>query len=304
MWQCLYPQLNKDGTTFFCGKCVGCRQRHQSGWALRVMLESTLWPSSLFVTLTYDENNLPLTADFEPTLSVRDIQLFFKRLRKTLGRTIRYFGSGEYGPTGGRPHYHLVIFNVYPEEEEIIWKAWNNGFITTSELTPQRANYAAKYTLKLRNPDEVIDTTSSESLLDGIVPERAFMSRNPGIGSIGRNMIQDWASRRTSVSSPKSSLTENGRKNLKLPTFPGYLKFGKTLYPVPRYLKSELNNTLNAWLSSQGVSPQDVKLLMSDQRLFNTDIEQATAARFSNAERARRSYRKTVTKGKTHEPPF
>ncbi len=49
-----------------------------------------------------------------PYLRKRDLQLFFKRLRKNLSRfsdaKIRYFAMGEYGPVHFRPHYHFLLF--------------------------------------------------------------------------------------------------------------------------------------------------------------------------------------------------
>lgn len=51
-----------------------------------------------------------------------DVQNFFKRLRQNLNRnynyeeSFSYFSCSEYGPTTGRPHYHLLIF--FPREKE------------------------------------------------------------------------------------------------------------------------------------------------------------------------------------------
>lgn len=49
-----------------------------------------------------------------PYLRKRDLQLFFKRLRKNLSKfsdaKIRYFAMGEYGPVHFRPHYHFLLF--------------------------------------------------------------------------------------------------------------------------------------------------------------------------------------------------
>lgn len=54
-----------------------------------------------------------------PYLRKRDLQLFFKRLRKNLSKfsdaKIRYFAMGEYGPVHFRPHYHFLLFFDAPE---------------------------------------------------------------------------------------------------------------------------------------------------------------------------------------------
>lgn len=49
-----------------------------------------------------------------PYLSKRILQLFLKRLRKYLdkyeGQKIRFFATGEYGPTSFRPHFHILLY--------------------------------------------------------------------------------------------------------------------------------------------------------------------------------------------------
>lgn len=112
-----------------CGKCVGCRLDRAKDWAGRCVHESRLWDSNLFITLTYNDKHLPKNYSLEP----RDLQLFWKRLRKWvfspngLGRVpeyevvdgkkivvngVRYYAAGEYGEHTGRPHYHAIVFNL------------------------------------------------------------------------------------------------------------------------------------------------------------------------------------------------
>lgn len=137
-----------------CGKCNTCRNRKASAWVSRLNDEASCWPYVWFVTLTYDEQNVPFmlydaaheqlcdpsTGSFVQItdnkehvylckhpkfrhLSVSDCQLFFKRLRyycDFIGFQtkeyvkIRYYLVGEYGPTTIRPHYHLLLFFKSP----------------------------------------------------------------------------------------------------------------------------------------------------------------------------------------------
>lgn len=60
-----------------------------------------------FLTLTYDDLNLPRFGQ----LVKRDLQLFFKRLRKITG-PFRYVACGEYGELKRRPHFHVALFGV------------------------------------------------------------------------------------------------------------------------------------------------------------------------------------------------
>jgi hypothetical protein len=105
-----------------CGRCVGCRLEKSRQWANRCMLELQYHESSFFVTLTYDDDHVPVTYYSENddgearsalTLRFRDLQLFLKRLRKEhYYERLRFFACGEYGSTTYRPHYHAIIFGL------------------------------------------------------------------------------------------------------------------------------------------------------------------------------------------------
>lgn len=92
-----------------CGQCVGCKLEYSRQWAMRCVHEASLYSENCFVTLTYNEANLPR----DGMLCLRDFQLFMKRLRKFSGRGVRFFACGEYGSDKGRPHYHACIFNFF-----------------------------------------------------------------------------------------------------------------------------------------------------------------------------------------------
>lgn len=105
------PHVVGDKIALPCGQCIGCRIDRSSQWAMRCMHERRMWekthPGS-FLTLTYDPKKLPSDGG----LVKRDLQLFMKRLRKQEGSGVRFYGVGEYGGQFGRPHYHVILFNV------------------------------------------------------------------------------------------------------------------------------------------------------------------------------------------------
>ena len=76
-----------------CGRCIGCRLERARQWSIRCIHEASLYEANCFVTLTYDDDNLPLDGSLRP----RDMVLFLKRLRKRFGPGIRFFQCGEYG---------------------------------------------------------------------------------------------------------------------------------------------------------------------------------------------------------------
>lgn len=109
-----------------CGRCIGCRLEYSRQWANRCLLELEYHKEACFVTLTYDDDHVPISRYPDPatgealpclTLRKRDFQLFMKRFRKALGDIqIRFFAAGEYGRQTFRPHYHAIIFGWKPKD--------------------------------------------------------------------------------------------------------------------------------------------------------------------------------------------
>lgn len=154
-----------------CGRCISCRLNKARAWSIRIMHEVKTSKVSCFVTLTYNDENLPKNK----SLVVEDVQKFFKRLRKNTKLKLRYFLGGEYGEIQKRPHYHAVIFGLSKEFHAEIERSWSLGFVTVDDVTPERAMYVAKYTTKKLSGPAV-------SEYDGRKPEFGLMSRRPGIG--------------------------------------------------------------------------------------------------------------------------
>lgn len=135
-----------------CGRCPDCTARRISGWSFRLMQEDKVSNSSLFITLTYDTSNVHITPNGFMGLRKRDIQLFFKRLRKSHGRAhafngkrIKYYAVGEYGGRTMRPHYHIILFNA---SIKLIQDAWNQGQVHYGQVTGASVGYTLKYISK------------------------------------------------------------------------------------------------------------------------------------------------------------
>ena len=82
-----------------CGQCIGCRLERSRQWAIRCTHEASLWEKNCFITLTYNDENLPK----DGSLDVTHFQKFMKRLRKKHGAGIRFYHCGEYGDKFGFP---------------------------------------------------------------------------------------------------------------------------------------------------------------------------------------------------------
>lgn len=187
-----------DTITVPCGRCIGCLKRNATDWVTRIVNECSLHVDNCILHLTYDYSHLPA----DGSVKLRDLQLFFKRLRKRLGNVrIRYFACGEYGDKKQRPHYHVIIFGWKPSDLQLedtsakgnclysskfIASVWGNGRVRVGDVTVQTAGYVARYSLKKR----------FEQPVDGKSPEFHTMSRRPGIGfgyyeQYRKNAIQD-----------------------------------------------------------------------------------------------------------------
>lgn len=129
-----------------CNRCEVCRQNRLSDWVVRLTAEYRSCVFSYFITLTYNDANLPINDNGDSCLVKRDVQLFMKRLRKRLfNHSIRYFTVGEYGTRFGRAHYHSIIFSDKPITYDDFNTSWDLGFIHIGQVTAKSISYVAKY---------------------------------------------------------------------------------------------------------------------------------------------------------------
>lgn len=146
-----------------CGQCIGCRLERSRQWAVRCFHESQMHDASEFVTLTYDDDHVPV----DYSLHYSDFQLFMKRLRKFFFKrrqaetatgavkelshdntddsrsdercgarsaNIRFYMCGEYGENTSRPHFHSCLFGVLFPDRKFFKETAAGGRIYTSEI--------------------------------------------------------------------------------------------------------------------------------------------------------------------------
>lgn len=154
------------------------------------MQQEKVSTSARFITLTYAPKYMTrehgtITDNGFMGLYYRDVQLFFKRLRKaqvSYGKRrnvkvvpIRYYGVGEYGEEYYRPHYHVILFNAV---EELIQPAWDLGQVHYGTVTYASIGYCLKYMCK--------PNRGRRFGRDDRPKEKAFMSKG-----IGKNYLTD-----------------------------------------------------------------------------------------------------------------
>lgn len=162
------------------------------------MHEASLYADNSFITLTYDDENLPV----DHSLDKKHFQKFIRSLRDAnRGERVRYYHCGEYGTNLSRPHYHAILFN-YDFYDKELWKVengnkiyisdelssyWGRGYVTLGEVTSESAGYVARYCTKkitgTRADEHYYTVDKYGEFRDGLQPEYATMSSKPGIGA-------------------------------------------------------------------------------------------------------------------------
>lgn len=175
---CVTPYItqSRDGKIVAvpCGKCIQCLKDFQNEWSFRLTQECKRTILPLFITLTYNDEHLPLGEDedgnIQSVLLKSDFQKFMKRFRRynpQLSMGCRYFAVGEYGSKKNRCHFHAVL--ILPEIRldnikkqrlflNYIYKrvlyAWSLygkeiGFVKVSPCDDKQIRYVTKYMNKI-----------------------------------------------------------------------------------------------------------------------------------------------------------
>lgn len=187
--QCLTPITVHKGTesesVVPCGKCPACRANRRQEWIIRLKSEYFSSIESHFITLTYDDQHLPITELVDSntgeilTKAYPDkvgFQKFLKRLRKNLSFSFRYFSISEYGDKTLRPHWHMLLFFNEKNSDrrkfyDIVKSSWQQGNVMFGKCEEGSITYCTKYMFK-----------PSDYPL-GIKDTKMLCSRRPAIGS-------------------------------------------------------------------------------------------------------------------------
>lgn len=137
-----YLARNQLIQTIPCQHCWACKLNKSAEWATRAMLETQEHDYNYFITLTYDDEHLPIPEYMtykeqwnlgykilelenriendgtwiDGTLYPEHVKKFIKDLRNYAKRKlgidgIKYLYCGEYGENK-RPHYHMLLFGM------------------------------------------------------------------------------------------------------------------------------------------------------------------------------------------------
>lgn len=185
-----------------CGKCLKCLLKRKAQWSFRLVEEKRNSFSSYFVTLTYDDKNIPrgdecyssnkndhfdfiknLKANEKPkALALRsDISMeeYQRKIHgiKSVGK-LKYFAVSEYGERLCRPHWHYILFNV--RDIRNIDLSWGKGIIQIDECNINTIDYVLKYMLKY---PKGADMETREK-------EKSYMSKGIGVNAFNGEIIE------------------------------------------------------------------------------------------------------------------
>ncbi len=259
-----------DCIPFPCGICLHCKINKRRVWTHRILLEQRMHDDSCFVTLTYNEKNIPKNRQLEKT----DLQKYIKRLRyKT--RKFRYYAVGEYGDKNWRPHYHLALFNLGQIDSQDIISSWKKNTekdcpTVVGDLNKDSACYIAGYVMKKL-------TNKKDKRLNGLSPEFMISSRGTKKepGGIGYPYVKDLAERLNKFKYKQDEVTNQlYHKGRPLP-LGGYLT--RTLSTLTKISEKALNQKFDEYLEtiySNHINPEDsywIKQFEDDERMLQSE---------------------------------
>lgn len=189
-----------------CGKCIECRKQRVNSWFVRLKSDLKQASSAYFITLTYDNSCITCTDNGLPTLDYKDVQKYWKRLRKKQTEKISYFLVGEYGTNTIRPHYHAIVFNCVDKNHLV--NEWNLGHVHVGTVTDKSLYYTLKYAHK-----SVVESPVGTEPWDDRLPEKAMMSKGLGLTFLTPEMYNYYDQ------DPSRAVTMLGNKKLPLPRY-------------------------------------------------------------------------------------
>lgn len=198
--KCIHPiYLKKEKILVPCGQCTFCKIMRSKDWSTRILHECGYWEDKIFITLTYDDDNLPENN----SLSKKDLKDFIKKIRKASKKKLKVYGCGEYGDITKRPHMHLIIFGLsekfFQHKYSSIYesKYWGKGDIHIGSVSYDSARYTADYCQKKYYGTKALETYYGM--------EQPFQVYSQGIG-------KQWALDNQEYLKQKLGCTVDGRE--------------------------------------------------------------------------------------------
>lgn len=206
--------------------CDGCYNHYVRFMELKVGAESFMARQTLFVTLTFNDESLPLAFGAPEPL----FKQYMQNMRRMFGG-IRAVPCFEYGSFTGRPHFHAILFfhdrlPQFPLNVRTDLKGWSHGFsqyeppVTVGGVASYTLGYIAKKGGTLLRPSNGLGKQY-------FINYAAFLARNR------RPLLKDEFGIRVAVPNlEKTSLSKGdlpGQRRLKEFLFPPSHHWGQLM---------------------------------------------------------------------------
>lgn len=288
MARCMYPymverKLYHNQTDKYvpvpCGKCPNCLKRRLASWSFRLEMESLRWTVQHFITLTYDNDHVPITDNTFLSLKKKDVQDFFKRLRKRSGK-LRYYVCGEYGTNTKRPHYHAIIFGNATLMETDIIRSWPHGDVYFGKVEAGSIRYTVQYLDK--------GAWTPAHSRDDREPEYSSMSQ--GIGS---NWLTEAQVKSFLADPSKGYIYDREGRKIAIPSY--YKKRMYDYFGTDRTVANHPSILVHRddMLDAKETHHEAIAEIMQEQDPPEEDTEERNEARRMAIENYRRSKRKS-----------
>lgn len=285
-----------------CGKCLPCLKKRKQQWSYRLTEQMRDSFSAYFVTLTYDEENVPWS-NYQMTANERDHKMFLKELKKwespkylkkyrddismeelnrkkqgiktteiylqedgNIGqrrKKLEYYGVIEYGDITRRPHYHYILYNVVDIRN--IEKAWQKGRIQVDECNVNTIDYVLKYMLK----------EPGEKVYEERCPEKSFVSKGMGRFALNGELVRH-------IKTPQGNMVVNTRGH----------KVALPRYYRKKYLTDDEAKAKNLYIASSIEQKQKDEEEKAERYGYDKGIKDHNAKNARLNELKRRSIRR------------
>lgn len=278
---------NNDGTVneydilAKCGKCPRCLAQKSEQWAFRIFQQCKDCTSRYFVTLTYQNSQLPSSRNGYASLKTGHVRDFIKRLRYYDDNDqLKFFACGEYGSNFYRPHYHICLFNL--KALNSIGEAWQNphsehdnvyGYVHIGELNAKSAAYCAKYMCKMKKVPYFAT--------DDRTPEFHRMSKGLGENFLTDEMVRYYQS------NPFNLSVKFNNRRIPLPNY-----YRKKIWTDPQVLEDQILYVKADIEKRRAKKAQEIKRLYKGKLSFKEYEERHKLHLWNNLLTKTRSYEK------------
>lgn len=172
-----------------CGRCLNClvtKQSQLTFLANKELLDVySRGQGASFVTLTYDDEHIPVNDNGLVTLRKADLQKWLKNMRRQMEYynekiPFKYVACGELGDETSRPHYHICLLGLTDVQvSKYTRKLWKHGLCDIGVLSAGGLRYVVKYMTKSHPTPEI------KAMRKALGVENPFVCHSVGLG-------KDW----------------------------------------------------------------------------------------------------------------